>query len=269
MTKIGFLDFLYLGADQGRISQNFATRIFTFLLGPLGIHARIRNGRMLSTILSFHQNLNNWRVLDVGCGYGYSLFWLARHFPKAQFIGFELNAEQSAQCEEIAKKVGLNNLTFKRGSAGDIPENMKFDLFISIDVLEHVQDDLGMLKTCLLHLKPGGWAFIHVPLRHQEQKRIFSVFKSHSVEDHVRDEYLPEEICQLVQDAGLNLVRQGYGFGYWGELAFELNNLFWTTRALRNLTALLFLPISLIAGYIDIRQDLVSGNSIIVVAQKP
>ncbi len=268
MTKLNLLDFVYLGADQGRVAKHPMVRAFYLIVGPLGVHARIRNARLLNTILSFHRNLNGWRVLDVGAGYGYSLHWLARRFPQANLDGYELNPDQSEACREVVRKNGLKNLHFHTGSSADLPE-AAYDLAISIDVLEHVQDDLGMLKAFRRALKPGGFLFVHVPLRHQAQKRIFTQFRKHTVHDHVRDEYLPEEIQRVVSEAGFLTLRIGYGFGFWGELAFELNNLFWGNRILRNLSALALLPFCLLTGYFDSIAELKQGNSIVLVARKP
>ena len=161
-----------------------------------------------------------------------------------------------------------NNLCFCRGTFQDLLPEACYDLVISIDVLEHVPDDVGMLKRMCEVTKPGGFIVIHVPLRHQLQQRIFPVFREHRVEDHVRDEYLPNEIRDKVEQAGFRVAGVEYGFGLWGELSFELNNLFWRSRPLRNLFALATLPVTLATGYLDIKQHMVVGNSIVLVAQR-
>jgi SAM-dependent methyltransferase len=171
-------------------------------------------------------------------------------------------------CQVTAKDLGLDNLTFTLGSFQMLSADPGYDLIISIDVLEHVQDDEGMLARMSAVLRPGGMVVIHVPLRHQDQKRIFKAFRQHTVSDHVRDEYLPEEIRQKVEQAGLTIEKLEFGFGFLGELSFELNNLFWEKRFIRNVLALLFLPISLVTGYIDTRRALKQGNSIVLVARK-
>ena len=95
------------------------------------------------------------------------------------------------------------------------------------------------------------------------------IFSQHTVDDHVRDEYLPQEIRQKVAAAGLSVQKMEAGFGFWGELSFELNNLFWDSRFLRNLTALITLPVSLVMGYMDASAHLQQGNSILLVARRP
>ena len=41
----------------------------------------------------------------------------------------------------------------------------KFDAVICIHVLEHVEDDIMAIEELARVLKPGGWAFISVPIR--------------------------------------------------------------------------------------------------------
>ena len=267
MSSLSFFDFLYLGSDLWRVQRNPLAALFMRLVGPLGTHARIRNTRVLNNTsgLDLHQK----RILDIGCGHGYALFWLARRFPSARLEGVEIDPVQVSECQQAAEAQGYSHLKFKIGTFQEISEEGAYDLIISIDVLEHVPDDAGMLLKMASLLHPGGAALIHVPLRHQLQRRIFSVYGKHSVHDHVRDEYLPDEIRTKVEQAGLTVVKLEYGFGVWGELSFELNNLFWTNRALRTITAMLTLPVSLVSGYIDARSKPARGNSILIVARRP
>jgi 2-polyprenyl-3-methyl-5-hydroxy-6-metoxy-1,4-benzoquinol methylase len=266
MRVLSFYDFIYIGSEQWRTQRNPLAALFMRLVGPLGTHARIRNTRVLNHAVGL--DLNQARILDIGCGHGYALFWLSQRFPSARLEGVEIDPVQVAECQQAAEANGYTHLQFKEGTFQDINEQSAYDLIITIDVLEHVPDDSGMLRKMANILRPGGTALIHVPLRHQLQRRIFSVYNKHTVHDHVRDEYLPDEIRMKVEQAGLTVVKLEYGFGVWGELSFELNNLFWTNRALRNITALCTFPASLISGYIDTRSKPARGNSILIVARR-
>jgi hypothetical protein len=83
----------------------------------------------------------------------------------------------------------------------------------------------------------------------------------------VRDEYLPEEINEKLETAGFQVLRMRYGFGWLGELAFELNNLFWNHAFPRAFSALLTYPLAWLLAYLDVNTKIKSGNSIILVAQ--
>jgi len=169
----------------------------------------------------------------------------------------------------VAKEAGLTNLSFHQGTIQFLHDEPVYNLIISIDVFEHVLDDIGMLQKMARILQPGGKIAIHVPLRHQRQRRIFPVFRNHIIADHVRDEYLPAEITDKVLSAGLEVDEVNFGFGILGELAFELNNLFWDHKALRITTALFTFPISLLLGYLDANKNLAQGNSIVIIASRP
>lgn len=263
---LSFFDFIHLGSHQWRVQSNPFASLFMRIFGPLGIHARIRNARVINACESL--DLKEYQVLDLGSGHGYVLYWMALHYPQATMEGIDIDQQQVEECENIAQSIGLSNLHFKGGTFESLPDQSLYDLVISIDVLEHVEDDTGMLRKIAEVLRPGGTAVIHVPLRHQLQQRIFPVFKKHTVNDHIRDEYLPDEIIKKVEQAGLCVIKVEYGFGFWGELSFELNNLFWNRKWLRTASALMTLPISLIMGYVDVRSHLRNGNSILLVVRQ-
>jgi cyclopropane fatty-acyl-phospholipid synthase-like methyltransferase len=265
--SVSFIKFIRLGSDLWRVQKNPWVALFLRTLGTLDIHARIRNVHVINHLAN--TNLNHKLILDLGSGRGYLLFFLAHQFPEGCFEGIELDAGIVNQCEQAAKKAGLFNLNFNQGTYQELPDQPIYNLIISIDVLEHVQDDDGMLQKIAKILKPGGTALIHVPLRHQLQRRIFPSFQSHVVDDHVRDEYLPSEITEKAVGAGLVVEKVNYGFGYLGELAFELNNLFWDHKPLRIITSLVTFPISMVLGYIDTKKNLSQGNSIVIVASRP
>ncbi len=75
------------------------------------------------------------------------------------------------------------------GSASEIDAQGVYDLIFSIDLLEHIIDDIGTLEGFRQALSPQGRLLLHLPRRHQDQQRVFSAFKNHIISDHVRDEY--------------------------------------------------------------------------------
>lgn len=265
--RLSFREFVRLGREQYYTQANPLARAFLRWLGPIGLHARIRNARVLGMLDD--ADLVGKQVLDIGCGHGYSLFFLARRFPTAVLRGIDIDARQIAGCNVAVLVEDFTNLVFDTGVYTDLPEQSAYDLIVTIDTLEHVEDDIGMLRRMFAALQPGGIAVIHVPLRHQLQRRIFLTYREHTVGDHVRDEYLPTEIWAKVRDAGFEIERRTFSFGLWGELAFELNNLFSKNRSLRALTALATLPIALVAGYVDSQQSLLIGNAIVMRARRP
>lgn len=263
---IPFLDFLWLGREQWVGHSHPLARFFIRCMGPIGIHARIRNAHILRIIQGIHL-LPGSRVLDAGCGHAYASFWLARHHPDWEIWGIDTDIEIIEKNQQAARVLGLKNLHFMVGDVASLETATPFDLIFSIDVLEHLEDDIGALLNWRKAISKNGWLLLHLPLRHQLQKRIFPFFKQHIIVDHVRDEYDVEEIRAKLNHAGFTVDSITYGFGFLGELAFELNNLFWWRSRLRMLLAFLTFPLAILMGYMDLCSSLDRGNSLIIRAR--
>ena len=266
MLSLGM--FRNLGREQRYVQRNPLMRAFVSLFGPFGIHSRIRAGHVLREI----QQLTvppDARIMDAGCGRALALFALAQTYPHIHLHGLEIDPDiVQANCK-IACAAGVEKaLTFSCAdiTVADIGK-AQYDMLISVDVLEHIVDDVAVLRAFRAALRPGGVLLLHLPLRHQQQRRIFHAFKQHLIADHVRDEYLPEELTEKLERAGFEILRMRYGFGWQGELAFELNSLFWNYPPLRAFFALLTYPLAWFLAYLDITAEIVRGNSIICVAQ--
>jgi len=266
VEMISIFDFLWLGRERWVIYQNLLMRIFVWALGPLGVHARIRNAHVIRIIKTLSLP-SKMRIMDAGCGQAYACFWLARHYPNWEIWGIDVDSKVIDHNQKIAFALGMKNLYFREGDITNLGDDLLFDLIFSIDVLEHLENDIEVLSRWRRIIHPVGWLVLHLPLRHQMQKRIFSAFKKHIVRDHVRDEYTEEEIRAKLSQAGFVVLSISYGFSIWGEMAFELNNLFWWKPWLRILLALLTFPVVILMGYIDSRVSWKQGNSLIVLAK--
>jgi SAM-dependent methyltransferase len=95
------------------------------------------------------------RILDAGCGSGRNMVELARHGTVA---GVELSATSVALARARAAGEVIE------GSVLDMPfESASFDLAVSLDVIEHLQDDLAALRELRRVVAPGGALLITVP----------------------------------------------------------------------------------------------------------
>jgi len=102
----------------------------------------------------FLEQLDFQSCVDVGCGAGVVLRSLAVHHPGAQCDGYEVSADAAKLWDS-----DLPNLSYHHA---DIFANSDtYDLLISCDVLEHVEDYYGFLRA----LRDRAHYFIyHVPL---------------------------------------------------------------------------------------------------------
>ncbi len=264
--SLNFWQFRKVGNEQWLVQPGWPRKTFVRLFGTLGVHARIRNGRMINAIARLGLP-GNAEILDAGCGHAYSTFWFAQRFPQQTFTAIELDPQLVDEGQRISQALRLNNICFIKDSITNLNQDSRYHLIFSIDVLEHIEDDLAVLRAFRKALRPDGYLLLHLPRRHQEHRRIFNAFKDHTVSDHVRDEYTVAEITEKLQKTGFQVEYARYGFSQWGELAFELNYLFWKQNILRILAALLFHPLSVWLAYMDTRKDYDDGNSLLILAR--
>ena len=100
-------------------------------------------------------NTPNPSILDVGCGTGANLKMLAA-YGKTQGVDI------SPQAVEFCRQRGLDSV--KLGAAEQLPyENDSFDLVTSLDVVEHLDDDVAGLREMRRVLRPDGRVLLFVP----------------------------------------------------------------------------------------------------------
>lgn len=103
------------------------------------------------------------RVLDVGCGRGDFLAWLAREHPGTQRAGIELDAERAIEARaanpdaRIVAGDALAGLAMLEG---------EFDLVTLWDVFEHLVDPGAALRALAARVALGGYVFVQTIHEH-------------------------------------------------------------------------------------------------------
>ncbi len=108
-----------------------------------------RKAQVFASLAAENLSLAGARVLDIGCGKGHLL--AALRAQGAQVTGLEVTAADVQFALEKLNLTEIHMLTLDEFEASD-----KFDLIISLDVLEHVHDLRGFLQDCRALLAPGG-----------------------------------------------------------------------------------------------------------------
>jgi 2-polyprenyl-3-methyl-5-hydroxy-6-metoxy-1,4-benzoquinol methylase len=105
------------------------------------------------------------RILDVGCGIGFLLYWLERSRPgHFQLTGVDISEPQLA----LAKKHLPDVITLVQEQASTFLERNAhtFTAIFCTDMMEHVESDdelLRLMELAKRSLVSGGLAIIHVP----------------------------------------------------------------------------------------------------------
>lgn len=95
------------------------------------------------------------RILDIGCGPGYTLDRL-RDF--GQCVGVDYSPDAARFCQER----GYSEVVVADAQALPVADGT-FDLVVSLDVMEHLEDDATAAKEVFRVLKPGGLLVMTVP----------------------------------------------------------------------------------------------------------
>jgi SAM-dependent methyltransferase len=130
------------------------------------------------------------RAIDIGAAAG-------RNTSVLEDLGWQAVAlEYDSSGAELAKERGINVV---RGDATRLPmPDSQFDLAVSYDVLEHIEDDAGVAEEMMRVLKPGGRVLIAVPA----DPRLWS--EHDDAVSHLR-RYTRESLTTLFEDAGFTI----------------------------------------------------------------
>lgn len=190
-----------------------AERLYCRLLGVPIVGARIR-WRRLQPLLPAQAH----RVLDAGCGRGIIARGLARRYPGAQVLAIDTDAEIQGRNRIIAERAGNANCRFEVADLSDFKGEGGFDLIVSVDNLEHIEDDGRVLANLGAALAPGGHLVVHVPHYYRRWPMLRRTV-NFDVPGHVRPGYHLPEITERVRRAGLEVDAVGFSYGFLENLA--------------------------------------------------
>jgi SAM-dependent methyltransferase len=162
------------------------------------------------------------RVLDYGCGTGYGTALISNNC--LQITGIDVSPEAIAHAQSHYNAPNLSYLQVKPAEDAPLPfPDSSFDVVLSFQVIEHVQDVSVYLREIERVLAPGGYIIIATPDR---SSRLFSFQKPWNMW-HLR-EYTQDQLRDTLIGRFSNVNVQKIG-GRQDILDIELNR----TRKLR------------------------------------
>jgi 2-polyprenyl-3-methyl-5-hydroxy-6-metoxy-1,4-benzoquinol methylase len=137
-----------------------------FREGQAGINrpafVRDLTGAWLPAIPDLHERLGAHtpaRIADVGCGLGWSTIALARAYPRAEVIGYDLDAASIAAARRRAADEGLV-VRFEQANADAIAADGPFDLILVLEALHDMARPTAVLAALRSALAPTGSVLI-------------------------------------------------------------------------------------------------------------
>jgi SAM-dependent methyltransferase len=155
--------------------------------------------QILLAILQRHLPLGS-SLLDVGCGTGFFLMEAQRLYD---VWGLDPSPIALGMCRER----GLDQVL--SGAADDMSSvaEREFDAVTFLDVIEHVDDDVGALRNAHALLRRDGLAIVTVPAYQ-------FLWSAHDVVNQHRRRYRRSALRKLFSDNGFEVVQASY-FNSW------------------------------------------------------
>ncbi|MGE5392165.1 MAG: class I SAM-dependent methyltransferase [Candidatus Saccharibacteria bacterium] len=158
--------------------------------------------RIIGNILSLTMKKPSALTVDYGCGTGSNLPLLRRFGPKV--IGLDIAPQSIDYC----RKRGEDQVFLIQS-----PEDLKSrcgngaDLITLLDVLEHIEDDAGMIRSLKSSLAPGGLLLLTVPAYQ-------FLWSGHDIALHHKRRYTLSGIRRKLEAAGFRVEKATYAISF-------------------------------------------------------
>src|SRR2546423_1210255 len=111
-----------------------------------------------------HRELRNWNskqrnssaILDAGSGFGQYSYWMIRHFKNCNILAVDVKEEQVEDCNRFFSVIGAKNVKFEIADLTKFVQQNTYDLVLSVDVMEHILEDVLVFRNFHASMKTGG-----------------------------------------------------------------------------------------------------------------
>jgi SAM-dependent methyltransferase len=215
-------------------------------------------------------------VLDAGSGFGQYTWRMSRMNRKWKVRAVDINEEQIDDCNAFFRNTGLSDrVSFSACDLTTLNESSCYDLILSVDVMEHIEEDVVVFQNFYKSLKNNGILVISTP----SDKGGSDVHADHEesfIDEHVRDGYGVNEITDKLSLSGFRNIEARYTYGKPGNISWRLSmkypvkmlNTSYLFFLLLPFYYLLFFPVSIILNIFDLFLTHKTGTGLLVTARK-
>jgi len=216
------------------------------------------------------------KILDAGSGFGQYDFTMSIQFPKSIITGIDVKQDQIDDCNTFFTKIGKSDrVSFAFGDLTKYKKEDSYDLVLSVDVMEHIEDDVAVFKNLYASLKNGGFLLISTP-SDQGGSDVHHGHEESFVEEHVRDGYSIEDIEGKLRKAGFEQIESRYAYGIPGKISWKVSMKWPIQLANQSKIFMLLLPLYYLITYpfafilniMDLHSKHKSGTGLIVRCKK-
>ena len=118
----------------------------------------------LYNLLASSADLKNKNILEIGCGRGGGLAFVAKKYQPATAVGVDLDKNAAAFCNKNYK---ISGMSFQQGNAMNLPNlpSNSFDAILNVESSHRYPQMDKFLAEVMRLLKPGGY-FLYTDFRY-------------------------------------------------------------------------------------------------------
>jgi len=160
-------------------------------------------------------------IYDAGSGYGQYSYFMSKHLQPCEIYSVDVKEEWIKDCKEFFTSQKISNVSFGVEDLTTINHKERFDLIVSVDVMEHIEDDVKVFNNFYNSLKKDGYLLINTPSIyggsdvHEEDDESF-------IGEHARVGYSKEDLETKLIPLGFKTYQVKYTYGFWGDKAWRL-----------------------------------------------
>jgi len=202
----------------------FLRKIFYKLLDLLLLRAWFVKKELKIWSKNKSENLN---ILDAGAGFGQYTYFISTLNKKYNIKAVDVKHEQIEDCNKFFAKINKSDkIKFEYADLTQFKEDNKFDLILSVDVMEHIVEDVAVFRNFYNSMKTDAMLLISTPSDKAEDHHDHSEEEGDEhffVEEHVREGYKIEDIIEKLKSVGFSKVEAKYSYGKPGTISWILS----------------------------------------------
>ena len=214
-------------------------------------------------------------IYDAGTGYGQYSYFISKHLSPCNIYAVDIKEDWIKNCKDFFSEGKIDNVSFGIEDLTQISHKDKFDLILSVDVMEHIKNDVKVFQNYYQALRKDGYLIINTPSiyggsdAHEEDEESF-------IGEHARNGYSFEDLEAKLKPIGFSIYQKKYTYGFWGDKAWRLGIKY--PMLMLNISKLFFiilpiyyiitLPFTFLMMYVDYSGNNKIGSGVNLIAKK-
>jgi len=252
----------------------FLQRVFYTLLGIFFLRTWYvkREVRHLLSLMG-----TSPRILDAGTGFGQYTWWILKRWAEARILAVDVKTDYLTALGRFLKHYGVSDrVELQTADLTRDTFDPIYDLVLSVDVMEHIEDDRGVFRNLYASMRAGGYVLVNTP-SDLGGSDVATDSDESFIGEHVRDGYNMDDLREKLETAGFRVTKSIYTYGWPGSIAWRIL-IKWPMQLLNQsfgwiLVLPLYYMVALVPGLLMNGLDMVGSNErgtgLIVIAQKP